>query len=128
MRRYVIDDAHLSRSVKVSFFNHYILEQLLRLYVRSDPARVGAASPDGEITVADIVHDFLLHLCTKPGVGLCYQDAGWYPPAAVGDKKGAKLYNGNLLRLLKSLRPTEDERQQALVLAILQSCPELVPP
>ncbi|KAJ3057559.1 hypothetical protein HK097_000025 [Rhizophlyctis rosea] len=127
LQRNVIDDPHLSRAVKVSFFNNYILEQLLRLYLRSDPARTGAASVDGETTVADSVHDFLLHLCTVPGVGLCYQDAGWYPPAALGEKKSVKLYNGNLLRLLKSLRPTEDQRQEALVLAILKSCPELVP-
>ncbi|KAJ3040726.1 nucleolar pre-ribosomal-associated protein 1 [Rhizophlyctis rosea] len=128
LRSRIIDDQYLGRSVKVSFFNNYVLEQLLRLYVRSDASRTGAASADGSSTVADKIHEFMLHLCTQPGIGLCFHDLGWYPPSATGDKKSNKIYNTTLLRLLGMLRPTEDARQEALTLGILTSCPELVVP
>ncbi|KAJ3294460.1 hypothetical protein HK104_003568 [Borealophlyctis nickersoniae] len=123
LRRAVIDDVHLGRSVKVAFFNNYVLEQLARLYFRND-----VSSDGGDVSISDLAHEFMLHLCTNPGVGVCFQDAGWYPAQSSGGKKHIKVYNAVLLRFLGVLHPTENLNQEKLVLAILKSCPELVQP
>ena len=49
--------------------------QLLKLYERNAPE----TEDDSDYTVADLVHHFLLAICTRPGVGLCFKDRGWYP-------------------------------------------------
>jgi nucleolar pre-ribosomal-associated protein 1 len=91
-------DVRVSRSLKVSVFTGtgasavlqnvsgrssfslnrqrlIIVPQLLRLYERNTPE----TEDDGDYTVADLVHHFLLAICTRPGVGLCFKDRGWYP-------------------------------------------------
>ena len=92
---------------------------------------------------ADVVHHFLLALCSRPGVGLCFADRGWYPRETdeeqrsngdVGDgrtevdttQKGGKIYNKILANIVKTLKVNEDPRQQELALKILSACPELV--
>ncbi|TPX63386.1 hypothetical protein SpCBS45565_g06637 [Spizellomyces sp. 'palustris'] len=122
LRRTVIDDTNLARTLKVAFFNNYILDQLVKLYARKE------VDPDNSLAIADLGHEFLLYICTTPGVGVCFQDAGWYPAKSSGEGKAITVYNKVLLRLLLSLKPTEDPRQEALVLTGLQNCPELVQP
>ena len=41
-------------------------------------------------------------------------------------KKTGRIYNKILANVLKSLKVTDDARQQELALAILRACPELV--
>jgi nucleolar pre-ribosomal-associated protein 1 len=91
---------------------------------------------------ADLVHHFLLALCTHTGTGLCFKDRGWYPwkdeenlgyededeEKPVGFAKKSKTYNRIIGNLLKNLKPTEDARQQELALKIFVACPELVSP
>lgn len=125
-------------------FPYPVSSQLIKLY-----ARATAEMSDPESIPADLIHHFLLALCTRPGVGLCFKDNGWYPRqeddeftiiddeiedpdsrrtdenSQMQDKSG-KTYNRILGNLLKSLRPTEDARHQELALKILQACPELV--
>lgn len=93
-------------------------------------------------TVADLAHEFLLFITTNPGTGVCFQDAGWYKSNRVktissssdtfdhafGERAKTQVYNTTLLRFLGILSPSEDERQRALILAILTACPELVQP
>ncbi|KND03819.1 uncharacterized protein SPPG_01275 [Spizellomyces punctatus DAOM BR117] len=122
LRRTVIDDTNLARTLKVAFFNNYILDQLVKLYARKE------VDPDNALAIADVGHEFLLYICTTPGVGVCFQDAGWYPAKSTGEGKAITVYNKVLLRLLLSLKPTEDPRQEALVLMGLRNCPELVQP
>jgi len=98
---------------------------------------------DPESVPADLVHHFLLALCTRPGVGLCFKDDGWYPREDGDQKDGeepddrtqgnegrrhgtSKIYNVVIGQLLKHLKPTEDARQQELVLKIFEACPELI--
>ncbi|KAF6749443.1 hypothetical protein DFP72DRAFT_1173580 [Ephemerocybe angulata] len=109
-----------------------VLQNLLKLYERSSEEEDGFA-------VADLVHHFLLAICTRPGVGLCFKDRGWYPRDVGGDtlfneeeddaehptKAKPKIYNPVLLTLLKLLKPTDDPRQNELALKILEAAPEL---
>jgi nucleolar pre-ribosomal-associated protein 1 len=104
---------------------------------------------DLESIPADLVHHFLLALCTRPGTGLCFKDNGWYPRQEddeypVTDEeiedpesyrtvrdgqrqdRTGKTYNRIIGHLLKNLRPTEDARHQELAMKIFQACPELV--
>ncbi|KAJ3178488.1 hypothetical protein HDU87_003562 [Geranomyces variabilis] len=120
-KRCVVDDSNLARTLKISFFNHYILEQITKLYKRNEPV-------EGGQSIADVAHAFLLHTCTNPGIGICFQDAGWYPAKAKSAGKTIKVYNTVLLKLLLSLKPIEDPRQSLLLLAGLKNCPELVRP
>lgn len=131
-------DPKIKRTLKVNIFNEGTLVQLLRLYERD------AAESDSEQDVpADIVHHFLLAICTRPGVGVCFKDKGWYPRETEFEERttrddgdaetegGAaqgrgKIHNKILANILKNLRVNEDPRQQELALKILESCPELV--
>jgi nucleolar pre-ribosomal-associated protein 1 len=104
----------------------------MKLYNRS----VGEGSDDQ--IPADLVHHFLLAICTHPGVGVCFKDRGWYPRETGDDvvlaqsgsdetaPKNARIYNKILAQLLKSSKVNEDARQQELALRIMSACPELV--
>jgi len=124
----VLDNA-LSRSVKISFFSTSFLINLLRLYNRTEP------EANSDQSVAEVAHKFFMALCTTPGVGVCFQDAAWYPASVVngnnsvekssGDNK-QQIFNKTLSQLITHLRPTEHILQQELTVAILAACPELV--
>lgn len=84
---------------------------------------------------ADLVHHFLLAICSRPGTGLCFKDRGWYPREDENDgdedsptakQGGRKIYNKILANVLKTLKVNEDLRQQELALKIMVACPELV--
>ena len=106
--------------------------QLLRLYERNDPE-----GPTVDDVTADVVHHFLLAICTRPGTGICFQDCGWYPrenaevdevsPEMAGpSKSSSRIYNKILANILRSLKVNEDARQQELAYRILKACPELI--
>jgi nucleolar pre-ribosomal-associated protein 1 len=109
--------------------------KLLKLY-----ERITSDTQDADYVPADLVHHFLLAICTHPGVGICFKDRGWYPREAEGDsdltgpkddpdaanQKGGKMYNKILANILKTLKVNEDARQQELALKIMSACPELV--
>ncbi|KAI8924368.1 ribosome 60S biogenesis N-terminal-domain-containing protein [Entophlyctis helioformis] len=151
LQRGIVDDHLVSRTSKISFFNNRLLDQLLALYSLSDASNPKLVSPtDKTTTVAMITHNFFLHICTKPGVGICFADFGWYPAvlndgaqqaldatAAAADSLGslsagggsARVYNKSLLKLLSSLKISgTDMYQRELFLSILDACPELVHP
>lgn len=101
--------------------------------------RVGSESTEADLIPADLVHHFLLAICTRPGVGICFKDRGWYSRDSDGDEKTShdddvelgsqrnnKIYNKILANVLKTLKVNEDSRQQELALKIMSSCPELV--
>lgn len=75
-----------------------------------------------------MVHHFLLAICTHRGIGVCFADNGWYPRRDDDEKSGGRsgrIYNKILANIIKSLKVTDDARQQELALGILQACPEL---
>ncbi|KAF9365845.1 hypothetical protein BGX34_008056 [Mortierella sp. NVP85] len=127
----ISQDSDLSRTVKLSFFNTSFLVNLLRLYARTE------AIPGSGQTVAQEVHGFMMGLCTTPGVGVCFQDAAWYPPSTLKSPSSVEksssdstkhIFNKTLSQLLTHLRPTENILQQELTVSILTACPELVRP
>ncbi|KAJ3083057.1 nucleolar pre-ribosomal-associated protein 1 [Rhizoclosmatium hyalinum] len=82
LKRKVIDDESLSRTMKLAFFNNYVLELITKLCSRDDPSDTNSVSePDAEggaqKTVAELAQDFLTHLCTRPGFGICIPEPGW---------------------------------------------------
>lgn len=89
---------------------------------------------DAENIPADVVHHFLLAICTHRGIGICFADNGWYPrrenevsssQKGSGSEKG-KVHNKILANVLKMLKVNDDARQQELALKVLRACPELV--
>lgn len=80
----------------------------------------------------------MLSICCTPGVGICFRDAGLYPfnfmnasfNASIDEtnERQMKVHNIILLQFIKLLKPTQDLRQQELLLKILETCPELVKP
>ncbi|KAH9853304.1 ribosome 60S biogenesis N-terminal-domain-containing protein [Lenzites betulinus] len=130
-------DAKLKRTLKIQVFNEATLTQLLRIYERGVPE-----GSDPESVPADVVHHFLLALCSHPGAGLCFHDRGWYPREIDLDQKasadmdgrgdsekaqkGGRIYNKILANVVKTLKVNEDPRQQELALKILAACPELI--
>ncbi|GBC41626.2 ribosome 60S biogenesis N-terminal-domain-containing protein [Rhizophagus irregularis DAOM 181602=DAOM 197198] len=131
---YIILDNDINRKIKLSFFNNtWLFNKLLLLYNRREPEQ-----PESDNIVANIIHQFLLSICCTPGVGICFRDAGLYPfnfmnasfNASIDEtnERHMKVHNIILLQFIKLLKPTQDLRQQELLLKILETCPELVKP
>ncbi|KDR74243.1 hypothetical protein GALMADRAFT_250000 [Galerina marginata CBS 339.88] len=125
-------DAKLKRTLKVGLFNETTLGHLIKLY-----DRVLSEYGNEDHVPANLVHHFLLAICTRAGSGICFKDRGWYPresdPDDVaptddedGKRKYGKIYNKILANFLKTLKVNEDSRQQELAIKILSACPELV--
>ncbi|KAK0490295.1 ribosome 60S biogenesis N-terminal-domain-containing protein [Armillaria novae-zelandiae] len=120
----------LKRTLKIGVFNETTIAQLAKAYDRVD-----SEDDDPEHVPANIVHHFLLAICTRPGTGICFKDNGWYPrdvedaqdDEEVPKGRGGKLYNKMLGNVLRSLKVNEDMRQQELSLKIIAACPELEP-
>ncbi|KAH7884073.1 ribosome 60S biogenesis N-terminal-domain-containing protein [Phlebopus sp. FC_14] len=129
-------DPKVKRTLKVGVFNEVTVSHLLKLYDRAV-----AEKQDGQHVPADVVHHFLLAICTRPGQGICFRDRGWYPretddnslvdeeDAESSRQKGGfigRVYNKILSNILRTLKVNEDARQQELALKITAACPELV--
>ncbi|KAE9398376.1 hypothetical protein BT96DRAFT_37083 [Gymnopus androsaceus JB14] len=92
-------DKRIPRTVKVAVFafghghnengkrgqvgGEKVWKGLLALYTRteleSSQSSLAEEDNDEEGIPADLVHHFLLALCTRPGQGVCFRDKGWYP-------------------------------------------------
>ncbi|EIW81785.1 hypothetical protein CONPUDRAFT_143472 [Coniophora puteana RWD-64-598 SS2] len=85
-------DARIGAGARVGVFGVKEIGEILKLYERTDPEPGFAATPDDdtdssatETVPADVAHHFLLALCTRPGIGICFRDRGWYPRVAEED-------------------------------------------
>ena len=116
----------------LTYFRRYLTSrwQLMKLYERNK-----SEDEDPSHVPADLVHHFLLGICSHPGFGICFKDRGWYPRVdeKVTDndpdlsvQRGSKIYNKILSNVLKTLKVNEDPRQQELAKKIMSACPELV--
>ena len=129
--KHVIDDQSISRSIKISFFNNYVLDQIAKLYSRNNQLDTIATPLNCNLelkpTVALLAHKFLIHLTTIPGQGVCFQDAGYYLPIKnqTNSSEKVRVYNSILSRFIINLNPLKDLESE-LLLSILESCPELV--
>ncbi|KAJ7175823.1 ribosome 60S biogenesis N-terminal-domain-containing protein [Mycena filopes] len=135
-------DPKIKRTLKIGLFSEItccagrvfdpVDVRLLKIYDRAN-----TEDEDPEHVPADLAHHFLLAICTRPGVGICFKDRGWYPRKSETDgvpadddipsrERGGKIYNKILANILKTLKVNEDLRQQELALKIMAACPELV--
>ncbi|KTW28440.1 hypothetical protein T552_01702 [Pneumocystis carinii B80] len=116
--QFVIFEKDIPRSIKMSIFNENVLNELIALYSGTD---------DG-ISRSMAIHSFLILLCTKHGMGICFECNGWYPKLETDFKKNKSLliYNKILSSFIFKLKITQDILQQELFLKICQACPELI--
>lgn len=136
--------SRLPRSKVVGFFSEWVCKELLVLYEREDDL-ISVASSKEKHSIADVIHHFMLALCTHPGRGVCYVDDGWYGKkharpegeeedgeegdgAILANEGAGGVYNKILLGLLKSLSPTRSPKQAELTLRILTASQELIAP
>ncbi|KAJ9109209.1 hypothetical protein QFC21_000538 [Naganishia friedmannii] len=80
----------VNRRTAVALLTEQSIEGILRLYGRDN--REEATVRTGNTTPAEMAHEFLLKTCTKPGVGICFPDQGWYKRK--GKAKLAELLTG----------------------------------
>ncbi len=163
---HVLSDQKLPRKSKLAVMGQLpVLEALLSMYSRTGErvdARTGMAltveqEADEEeaqevgITIAVLVHHFLLAVCTNPGFGITFGDSGWYPRGMAGGDKEAvaageegaveaeeaedaagastskrSLHNPLLFTFLRTIPPTRTGLHSELVARICAACPELV--
>ncbi|ORX56299.1 hypothetical protein DM01DRAFT_1382565, partial [Hesseltinella vesiculosa] len=125
----LISDYNIPRHVKLSVFTPSNLSKLADLYDRKEPEPI---SPTETRAVADLVHDFLLSICTVPDVGVCFRTIGWYPALSNTQEQASARYqqqqNTCLGKFIQSLQPSEDLLQQELLLKIFKECPDLIQP
>ncbi|KAG5437460.1 hypothetical protein PCANB_000888 [Pneumocystis canis] len=115
---YVILEKDIPRSIKVVMFNERVLNKLLTLYLETND----------KVSRSIVIHNFLILLCTQPGIGICFQCNGWYPKSEIDFKKiGSSLIHNKILSsFIFKLKITQDILQQELFLKICQACPELI--
>jgi len=100
------------------------------VYDRAEPEGSGQYVP------AELAHHFLLAICARPGVGICFRDRGWHPKIddapesnveeTFNDNQPSRIYNKILANFVCSLTPSDDIRQQELAIQIIGASPELL--
>ena len=144
VKRSVILDDSLGRKHKSRLLTDWTLTQIARLYDYGDdiPAK------EGQISIPDLAHEFLVFVCTTMDQGVLVEQHGWYPPGFERDKQvpeehdtplsnyrpktpGRQLEkvpvkNMTLSSFLQSLRPYANIYHRRLMLAIFSTAPELV--
>lgn len=137
-------EKRIPRVTKLPAFTPEVIGDILKIYVGSDDDVTTKA--DGGYTAKELAHHFLLAFLSIPGKGVCYQDNGWYPRnfhldataedlledagRKSGGAGGGGVHNKVLKEVLRGAGTLglvgEDKQAEALVVAILRSCPELV--
>ncbi|CAO3630578.1 unnamed protein product [Cunninghamella echinulata] len=127
MYKHLIMDNWVPRSLKANLFTSYVLEKIGKIYERQEPEAISKTETG---IPADLVHRFLLSICTIPGVGVCFKDSGWYSSIKSSSEHNIDdkdlSFNRNLSQFILSIKPSDDMRQQELLLKILTACPGLV--
>lgn len=143
----VVSDSTLSRNAKSRFMNRWNLERLVTLYGYEKDSEEPLT--EGESSVLDEIHKFLVSLCTNSDKGVLLSETGWYPTGSTPDilppndkesislglnspmyidkyRDAVPVRNGNLSALIQVLRPESDTLQMELLLKIFRAAPELV--
>lgn len=131
IRTCVLENINISKTLKMQTFNTFVVQHLVKLYDWLGPCNfeknktrrkskfkqtVTEVSADDKEIVLKSVHDLMLVLCTSYRFGIVFRN-----------KSFGKTNNNPLLNMiLKSIdKPWENERQQDLVIASLEACPDL---
>jgi len=144
VKKSVILDASLARKHKSRLLTDWTLVQIARLYDydEDDPAK------EGQLSISDLAHKFLVFVCTTLDQGVLVEQHGWYPPGFERDKQEAEedntalahfrskapdrqlekvpVRNMTLSSFLQGLRPYANIYHRRLTLAIFSAAPELV--
>ena len=148
LKNNVLQDANVPRSSKSYLLQDRNLTNIAILYKSQAPD--SREMVGHERSVDDLAHEFLIHVCTTPGIGALAPSQGWYPPGADieavaedSDSSGidmgldsvdwhskgrgkASVRNMSLSNFIQGLRPYANIRERELLLAIFRAAPELV--
>ncbi|OAP63016.1 hypothetical protein AYL99_02243 [Fonsecaea erecta] len=142
LERSIIADETLSKQTKTRSFNSGVLSALAKLYDYNTGEGGGSS-----VEVRDALQKLLLQVCTT-SKGVLLAQSGWYPPGTNPDVLGqdenmidlgldspfyfddytekVPVKNGAISTFIQALRPESDVRQADLIVAILNTAPELV--
>lgn len=146
LKAQVLLDDKLPREAKSKLLNANTLTRIASLYTYD----YDASDTDGERSVNEVAHSFLLIACTVPSAGVLRQQSGFYP-------RGTEVEDDTLLRLRDSddvglenvvwmnkfrdeipvrnyvlsefaqnLRPWSNIKQSELLVAVFKAAPELI--
>lgn len=138
LRREIVEDDNVPRLSKSRLFTDWTLGRLATLYSYHEDDRILA----GGTVVEDLVHAFLLLICTNEEYGVLvaqnipridtakdYMDVGDSEDMSQTSESYQKLKpvrNRTLASFLQGLRPYANVLQTNLTLAIFQAAPELI--
>ncbi|KXN66215.1 hypothetical protein CONCODRAFT_11991, partial [Conidiobolus coronatus NRRL 28638] len=106
----------------------FLIQQVTNLFSKT---QLFTLTETEKTSPAQLAYEFLRDVCSKPGIGICFHDFGYYHPSTFkpdfpkNDPK-MNVLNGALLDLLFNLRPVTQPFEQKLSLDILKACPELI--
>ncbi|KAI9167231.1 hypothetical protein HJFPF1_03356 [Paramyrothecium foliicola] len=142
LKTHILMDDKISRDVKFRAFGTKTLIRFLALYSYTESEGI----PEGQPTVSDKVHQFLLYVCTTSKAGVLYPYGGLYPKdtdeslfskkAGTGSdaiedditkySDGLPVYNFMLSEFARKLRPWSSLKHSELLVAIFTAAPELI--
>ncbi|MCJ1435584.1 hypothetical protein MMC27_004958 [Xylographa pallens] len=144
LKKSVILDSSLKRKYKSMLLSEWTLSQIVHLYDYQEAVR----TEDGNVSVAEVAHGFLLFVCTTIDCGVLVEQNDWYPPGTeistkardsdhplldieksdTRDKYSSRVpvRNTTLAAFMQGLRPWANSYHKTLALAILNTAPELV--
>ncbi|GBP18012.1 Nucleolar pre-ribosomal-associated protein 1 [Eumeta japonica] len=119
LKKNVIDNSFLSKSLKLKTFSHQIIHNLFKLYNWKGPSDIKyEIKKEAHSEIMELVSDILLTLFTNHKTGLYFIDS------SLGTSDTNK--NQNLYKALLTLkRPWENENQCDVILQIVRKCPDL---
>jgi nucleolar pre-ribosomal-associated protein 1 len=109
---FVLDDG-VQRSAKSRLLSPWALARLASLYGYTEPTTDDGNSM--EKSVESAAHEFLLFVCTTPGLGVLLPDLGWYPPGSSMsntefDKETGETQDVNSLNIRLELDQLEESK------------------
>ena len=144
VKKAVILDNTITRRHKSRLLTDWTLKQILRLYEYNDDGE----AKEGQSSVPELTHEFLLLVCTTRDLGVLVEQQGWYPPALKSTdqelresesifhssrskeqgthKDRATVRNTTLASILQGLQPYASVYHRKLILAVFSAAPELL--
>ncbi|XP_047535385.1 nucleolar pre-ribosomal-associated protein 1 [Vanessa atalanta] len=119
LKKNVIDNTFISKTLKLKTFSHQVLHNLFRLFTWKGPPESSNENKDeSRNEIMTLLSDIILTLFTSHKLGIYFID----PTLGTSDANK----NQNLYKAMQSLkRPWENEFQSEAVLQIVYKCPDL---
>ena len=140
----VILDRTITRRHKSRLLTDWTLSQIIRLYEYDEDGD----AQEGQSSIIELVHEFLLLVCTTQDLGVLVEQQGWYPSnlrateqelfepersfqSSRWEVQGkhndhAAVRNTTLASVLQGLRPYASVYHRQLTLAAFSAAPELI--